>query len=571
MPFFKGARMARKFACFTLLVAALVAHAQNGTGSISGQVKDSAGVPQMGAAVRIFAGPQMLLLFTDANGRYSARDLQPGTYQVKVSASSFLPSLRENIPLKTGAHLVVNLTLNTLFEAIQLLPARRRTAEDDEDWKWTLRSSTNRPILRVLGDGPLVVVSESDRKDDRALKASVAFLAGSEGQGFGGVSDMRTAFNLESSIFSAGTVSLKGNVGYSGGGSPSTVLRAAYSHDFANGSHPEVAFTMRRFASPDAALHNAALQALALSLADHTTIGDFIDLSYGGEFQSIQFMGHAATFRPFGAADVHLDKNTVVEYRYATSLPNTRKAKGFDSAPADLSESGPRLSMMASGPQLERASHHEISASRRMGDTNLQVALFTDRMRNTALVGAGEIGGESVDLLPDVYSGTFTYDGGTLGTNGMRVVVQRKIISDLTGTFDYSTGGVLDLAKYGIPAEDIRANLRAQRRHAMAAKLQGRIPGANTRWIASYKWTNGSALTPVDAFNASAGQADPFLSFFLRQPLPGGSFLPGKMEALVDVSNLLAQGYVPVMGQDGHTLYLVQSARTVRGGLAFTF
>ena len=35
--------------------------------------------------------------------------------------------------------------------------------------------------------------------------------------------------------------------------------------------------------------------------------------------------------------------------------------------------------------------------------------------------------------------------------------------------------------------------------------------------------------------------------------------------------NLLAQGYVPVIGSDGHTLYLVQSARSVRGGVAFVF
>jgi hypothetical protein len=39
----------------------------------------------------------------------------------------------------------------------------------------------------------------------------------------------------------------------------------------------------------------------------------------------------------------------------------------------------------------------------------------------------------------------------------------------------------------------------------------------------------------------------------------------------VDIRNLLAQGYVPVLGQDGHTVYLVQSARAIRGGLAFTF
>jgi hypothetical protein len=43
------------------------------------------------------------------------------------------------------------------------------------------------------------------------------------------------------------------------------------------------------------------------------------------------------------------------------------------------------------------------------------------------------------------------------------------------------------------------------------------------------------------------------------------------MEALVDVRNLMAQGYVPVVGQDGQTIYLVQSARSIRGGVAFSF
>jgi hypothetical protein len=64
---------------------------------------------------------------------------------------------------------------------------------------------------------------------------------------------------------------------------------------------------------------------------------------------------------------------------------------------------------------------------------------------------------------------------------------------------------------------------------------------------------------------------DPYFSLFIRQPLPSTSFIPAKMEALIDVRNLLAQGYVPVVGQDGRTVYLVQSARAVRGGLAFIF
>jgi len=43
------------------------------------------------------------------------------------------------------------------------------------------------------------------------------------------------------------------------------------------------------------------------------------------------------------------------------------------------------------------------------------------------------------------------------------------------------------------------------------------------------------------------------------------------MDALLDLRNMLAQGYVPVMGQVGRTVYMVQSARSLRGGLAFTF
>jgi len=94
---------------------------------------------------------------------------------------------------------------------------------------------------------------------------------------------------------------------------------------------------------------------------------------------------------------------------------------------------------------------------------------------------------------------------------------------------------------------------------------------AKTRWIASYRWVDGSALTPVDMLNASPGQSDPYLNLFIRQPIPSMGFLPGHMEAIIDVRNLLAQGYVPVLGQDGQTVYLVQAARAVRGGISFTF
>jgi hypothetical protein len=145
------------------------------------------------------------------------------------------------------------------------------------------------------------------------------------------------------------------------------------------------------------------------------------------------------------------------------------------------------------------------------------------------------------------------------------------VTSDITATLDYGYGGVLDLSKPDVNLEDARDWTVSRNRHSVAAKVSGAVRCSKTRWIASYRWISGQALTPVDMFNASPGQADPYLNIFFRQPIPGTGFLPGHMEAMIDVRNLLAQGYVPVMGQDGHTVYLVQSARTVRGGVSFTF
>jgi hypothetical protein len=541
-------------------------------GSISGYVKNSRGTPQMGASVEVFTtgGLEALTVFTDARGFYRAAGLVPGVYFVKVSAPAFLPTLRENVALRAGAHLAVNLTLNTLFEAIELLPARRRAAEDDDDWKWTLRSTANRPILRVVDDAPLVVVASTPRQEDRILKASVSFLAGADNEGFGSTGDQTAAFNVERSLFSnSGTVSFAGNVGY-GEGSPTAVLRATYSHQLSNGSHPEVAVTFRRLAVPDAVTHDAALEALALSLSDSMALMDFVELSYGAELQGIQFRGRVNAFRPFGGVGVHLSPNTVVRYQYATAQPTTRLAKGFDTAPADLTESGPRVTLMDSEPRLERARHQEISFSRRQGKSSLQVAVYSDRVSDTALMGAGLVSTASGEFLPDPYSNTFTYNGGNLDARGVRMVAERKLGANLTGTLSYAYGGVLDLEGSNLTFDQVRSSLRNRYAHSVSAKMMGRIPHAGTRWIASYKWTSTSALTPVDMFDASPGQSDPYLSFFIRQPLPKCSSL-GHMEVLIDVRNLLAEGYVPVFGQDGHTLYLMQAPRSVRGGLAFTF
>ena len=564
--------MLRRLGCFFIpLILALPLAAAERPGTISGYVRSASGVPQMGAVVEVLTSPSHAIrVFTDENGFYSASRLLPGLYSVRVFAPSFLPVLRERVGLRAGAAVVVNVTLSTLFDAIELAPVR--TPSDDDDWNWVLRSVANRPILRALEedhnqDAKKYHLREGQGRD---LKGSLSFLAGSASQGFGSASDMSTGFSVEKSLFSTGTVAVRGNVGY-GDGLPAAVVRASYVHKLSNGSKPEVDLTLRTLPSPDTYLRNASLQALALTTSDDLALGSVVELKFGSELQTIQFMGRANAFRPFGSVDLHLAPHTVLSYGYATSEPDRRTEKGFESAPADLSESGPRMTIADFSPALEHSYHQEISVSQRVGGTSVQMAVFSDRIVDPALTGVGAVSSSTGDVLPDPYSGTFSYQGSDLNTHGVRLVAQRKVTSDLTATVDYAFGGVLDLDKDDVSLEEARQDTVVRNRQSLAGKISGTVPGSKAKWIASYRWTSGSALTPVDLFNASPGQADPYLSFFLRQPIPGTSFLPCHMDVLIDIRNLLAQGYVPVMGSDGRTVYLVQSARSVRGGVAFTF
>jgi hypothetical protein len=475
----------------------------------------------------------------------------------------FLPAFREKVGLRPGASININVTLTTLLDVMQLGPVR--ATPDNDDWKWTLRSVANRPILRIFDP-----TTNSVEKENHPLTGTLSLLAGSAAGGYGTGSDMSTGFTLERSLFADGRLAFSGDVGY-GDSSPAAVLRAGYTHHSDTGTDTTVGLTVRRFAPSDPSLHNAALQALGLSASDDVTLSDVLELKFGSELQTIQFLGHVTAFRPYGTADAHLSPNTILEYAYTTSRPDMRTEKGFDSSPADLSETNPRVAVLGYSPEVERAQHQELSLSQRVGKNTIELAAFYDHVGNTVLTGTGAVTAEGGFLLPDVTSATFSYLGGTLDTNGARLVLQRKFTSDLTATLDYAYGGVMNLTQPDVQLQNAQQFVATQRRHAVAAKLSGTIPHTHTRWISSYRWVSGSALTPVDMFNGSPGQSDPFLNLFIRQPIPSMGFLPGHMEAIIDVRNLLAQGYIPVLGQDGQTVYLVQAARSVRGGIAFTF
>ena len=147
--------------------------------------------------------------------------------------------------------------------------------------------------------------------------------------------------------------------------------------------------------------------------------------------------------------------------------------------------------MVDGQPLLENAHHHEISLSQRAGDNKLQIAYFRDRIKDPALLGVGDVGWTTEDVLPDVYSGTFSFNGGALEAQGVRLVFQRRISDTVTATWDYAYGGVLELEQPNVDWKVVRSSLQHGWRHSAALRLNGSVPRYKTRWIASYRWTSG--------------------------------------------------------------------------------
>ena len=154
--------------------------------------------------------------------------------------------------------------------------------------------------------------------------------------------------------------------------------------------------------------------------------------------------------------------------------------------------------------------------------------------------------------------------------DGVNATVTQALTPSLDLTAEYNLGTALraQLAQVSSLAATLSA-LRACNMQAASVALRGRLLRTGTAVQAEYRWQPSRTLTQVNAYNAAPEEA--FLGFMLRQRLWGGRVLPHGVDAVVQATNLLEQGYTPVLAPDGHTLFLAQVPRAVMGGLAFNF
>jgi hypothetical protein len=562
-----------RLAALALLLAPAMCFAVP-TAGVSGVVRDTQGVAQMGAMVEVLAASSATVAraFTDLSGRYRIANLAPGSYQVRASAALFIPAMRRNLRLATGMLATVNLTLNTLSDSAAWLPTqRRRPDEPEDDWTWTLRSSVNRPILRVLDDGQVVMAvgAAGEGKKGGPVQRLASMKDGDGGFGEGGV---RTVVALDRAMGSGSDEVVRANfgaVGAAGWGVPSAEVDAGYQRrlGFAGSSRVVVSYASHPEMMSAA---GGGVQMLRMASAEKMELGDTVDLEAGGTVYAVRAEGVVLAAQPFVRVTVHPGEVWAVRYQMATA----RDVQSYDALDSIASEmpvaavSGGRLAM-------EEGSHQEISLSRRAGKGAIEAAVYRDAMERPAVEGMGAMGAADLmagagasGFVSDTATDTFAFLGAGYTTDGVSVTVSEQMTPNVWAALEYETGTALASGNAsGERLAQVAAGLHAEDAQAVTAVVKGRVLRTGTKVRASYRWQPRQFVTAVDPYDGDGA----YLSFYVRQAVRWGDRLPPGLEATVDVTNLLAEGYLPFLSADGRTLFLAQSPRMVQGGLSFTF
>ncbi len=557
------------FAFFIALIALGAVPMQGAApGSISGVVRNSAGVPQIGAVVQLLRPDLgvLTIVYTNDKGQFSISSIVPGRYALKAMGASFLPSLRENVRVRHET--VVNLTLNTLYEVMQWLPAQPRAANaPKDDWAWTLRSAANRPLLRWLEDGPLLVVSDGSGAQPK-LKARL-MATGDEGT-FGESGERLTA-SIENTPSDSRELLARVDFAPDTNGGMESMLGFRQDLGFAGSVQSLAAIAIH----PEVdSLDAEGADEVALLSSENLSFGPDIEGEVGSEQVIARFGQNSpntvVAALPFATIGWH-DGNSAIRYRMATAVPSQHFSGG--SEPNDYL---PTLALRNGALALERGLHQEMGWERQTDTSDMAVTVFADSVRNPVMEAATRVvsGGAvpaAKSILYDRGSGLLQTAGPDFATTGMMATVERRLPGGNRVRLSYANGDALAMPVTAHPLPLAQVLGMAHPRHVQtyALSLSGTLEGTGTRWRASYRWQPEDTVTQLAPFAVNA--IEPYLNLQLRQPICMRREGTSGIEALLDVRNMLAEGYRPYMLSDGSVLIFAQDQRGIRAGLAFTF
>jgi hypothetical protein len=577
------------------------------SGSIAGVVRNSSGIPQMGATVFLYNRSEKLLgrVLTNERGLFGFGLLNPDIYSVRVSLSSFVPAVKQKIAVQPGMQSLLYVDMRSVLSSIELVYAKPGDgALMSDDWKWVLKeSASTRPVLRVLPGS--IPADPQQSPTDRApafsdTKGVFSVSGGDPGSlvssSFGSSSfgspwvqtDLGTAFALATSFYGRNQIDLSGNVGYSAQGLPDAGFHTSFSRD---GLGPEVGLTVQQvYLSPRGVVGPAqpdapALRSMSVSIRDSRAITDDLRVDYGSSLESVTYLDHVNSLNEFGRVTYDLGPGGQLKVAFSSGAPPVELAAqprdgvsgDAEALAQDLAALAvlPRLSLLDGHSAIQRSQDVEIGYEKKYHDTKLSLSAYHERVTNNALTLVAPEGLFAPgDLLPDLSSQNSVFDSGTYRRSGVAGSVAQALGAHVEIGSSFGSGGALapdTLDVSATTAAGLRSRLQTVQRFWASAWASARIPVTGTIITGSYQWMDYNDTIMPDHFYLTQNQyTQPGLNLLVRQPIPAVPGFPCRLEATAEVQNGLAQGYLPV-NEGGQNVTLVQSPRALRGGLSFIF
>jgi hypothetical protein len=598
--------------CMALAPAGHAASVPPLAGGLLGEIRNNAGIAQMGATVILYDRYDHLVrqALSNEGGKFVFESLAPGAYSIRVVLASFAPALRRNILVAAGSESILRIHLATVLSTLELAPASEsQGALMNDDWKWVLRTShSTRPVLRYLPDSSSSSSTHHSMASAFSETTGMLRVSGGDGNSTTGstAQDMGTAFALSTLINGSSHVRLSGNLGYmANSGLPAAGFRTTYSHDRDGLKGPQISFTTHQVyfpglgasanpeAGPDSAQQTGpVLRTVSIGAMDTLQVNDALKLEYGAHMESVAFLNRVSYMSPFGRASYDLGSAGTVRFAFSSGtepaelIGRSEDGQSPDISAADLNVSGlnqdlaalallPRVSRSGGRMHLQRSQNWEAGYVVVEHSRRYSASVYMENVADAAYTLSPFASFLSRDdLLPDLNSSNYLFDIGGYHRTGFSGTVTQAVGDKIDLTLSAGRGGALvaspgpEVAQTG---EDVRAQIHKAPRAWVTARASATIPGSGTRVATSYGWTDFRSLMPVHLSLTGATTQDEGWNMVIHQPLPRFSSLRGRLEATVELRNALAQGYLPIRAQGDHPLILTNSPRALRGGLNFLF
>ena len=580
------------------------------SGELGGLVTDVAGRPQPGAMVLLLNKEERVLqrAATDALGAFAFGELSPDTYSIHVSLSNFVPAVKDRVLIKPGMRSLLEVSLSRVFSSIQLVsmaPVSGSLMSDS--WKWALRAdSAMRPILRFLpvqsgtsfDSVALGTALFADSRGMVRISAADGATLSSDGQ-----ADFGTQFAFTTSLNKDNYLHLAGDIGYAPGSTaPSASIRTTWSRELPTGDTPEVAVTMRQIYVPlrigQGVISNnggsqtdgqlPALRTLGTSFQNRKEISDSLELEYGFAYDNVSFLDSGHYFSPWARLTYAVPRGRL---DFTWTSGNPRPGLSMETVPSDglgipnqsagdlqreLAEVDvlPRVTRADGHARVQRGEDFEVGFSQRFGSREFRVAADHETVSNTTLALASSANGLFPgDLVPDLFSNSYLFNMGKFEAFDYNASMTQDFGDNYKVSVIYGSEGVLSpRAAMAIQnGDDLRRVMGASHRPAVTLRASARLRSTGTHVVASYQWTDYLHATPLPMFSTETPRPEPGLNIVVRQPMPAIPGVPCRMEASAELSNLLAQGYLPLTTSGGNQFLVINTPRMIRGGLAFDF